>query len=147
MYNRGLRIFLTFVLCTIFLSYFTASANGKKSVYDILSTKGFDQKTRPLFCWIRNGNIVKNINLDTPILLDELKKVVVIKGVPGPSDYTINFASGSSFASQLINISVAKTGNGYVQYMGKNIAFFKSVDLYEFCVTAFNKSKILIHFH
>ena len=144
MYKRGLRIFLTFILCMISLGYFTACANGEKSVYDVLSSKGF-QETRPLFCSIRKGNIAKNINTDGPTLLNELKKTAVIKGVIGPSDYTINFASGSSFASQMITISVAKTGNGYVQYMGKNIAFFKSVELYKYCVTAFNKSEIIIH--
>jgi hypothetical protein len=144
MYNRGLKIFLTLILCLISSGYFLAFADGGKSVHDVLSGKGFNEKGS-YFCSIKNGSTIKNTNQDVPILLDRLKKVAVTEGVPEPSDYTIWLASGSSFLSQVIFISVAKTGNGYVEYMNRKIAFFKSVDLYEFCVAAFNKSKILVH--
>ncbi len=143
MHNRGLKIFLTFTLCMISLSYFIVFINGGKNIYDVLSRRGFNEKCHFLVCSIRNGSIDKNINQDIPALLDKLKKVVVTKGVPEPSDYTIWLANGSWFSFQAIIISVAKTGNGYVRYMKRKIAFFKSVDLYEFCVTAFNKSTIV----
>jgi len=145
MYNQGLNFFLMVILCMVFLGNFKAFADGEKSIYDVLSSKGFTNELRPPIGMIRNNSITKNINRDVSILLYKTRKVAVIKGVPEPSEYYIWLANGSSFDSQGISIFVAKTGNGYIQYMEKNIAFFKSVDLYEFCVKAFNKSTIPIH--
>lgn len=145
MHNRGLKIFLTLILCLISSSYFAAFADAKKNVYDLLSSKGFNEKNGHLTCAIRDSESIKNTNEDVPILLEKLKQVAITEGVMEPSDFTIGLANGSSFSSQTIAISVAKTGNGYVQYLKERKAFFKSADLYKFCETAFNKSKILIH--
>jgi len=136
-FGSGVMVLAGFLSCSAF-------AEAERSVYDLLSSKGFSGGKGFLVCAIKNDNVVKNINQDVPILLDKLKKVVVAKGVAGPSDYTIWLSNGSSFDLQTVVISVGKTGNGYVQYLKEERAFFKSVDLYEFCVTAFNKSKILI---
>jgi hypothetical protein len=145
MHNRSLKIFLTLILCLISSSYFVAFANAGKSVYDLLSSKGFDEKNRHVTCQIKDSKIMKNANEDVPLLLEKLKKVAVSEGVVEPSDFTIGLENGSSFSWQTITISVAKTGNGYVQYMKERKVFFKSADLYKFCEAAFSKSKIPIH--
>jgi hypothetical protein len=144
MYCHGLKIFLMLILCLISSGYSVAFAKGEKSVYDFLDGNGFNGKNGFRVCSIENGSIVKNINPDVPNLLIMLKNVAVTEGAVEPSDYTIRLANGSSFPSQTIVISVGKTGNGYVQYLKEKKVFLKAVDLYGFCVTAFNKSKILI---
>ena len=138
---------LTVIFCGIssvfLLAVFSENKTSPDDVYEVLSSKGFKDET-PLFCQIKTGGVTKNINQDVPILFKVIKKAVVTESSPEPSAYVIYLENGSSLESQRIVISISKTGNGYVEYIGKKLVFFKSLELYDFCVAAFNKSEIII---
>ena len=132
-----LRNVLTVSVCVVGIAAVAVS----KPVPIVLDILGF-KEGRILFCQVTDGNLTKNINQDVPILWKRLRRAAIAIGSSEPPTYTVYLERGSSSAAQAIAISVATTGNGYVEYLGKKILFFKSTEFYDFCVTAFNNSEI-----
>jgi hypothetical protein len=134
-----MRVFLLL----LYLSVLT-SCHHYENVYQVLASRGFGGRGF-LVCQLREGNVVKNINKDELNLLETLKRSKIVgKTSPVPL-YTISFENGSSWPWEKITIYTDRSGDGYVDYRGRRVAFFNCADLPKFCEQAFNRNSIILH--
>jgi hypothetical protein len=120
-----------------------SSCQNHITAFDVLVQTGFAGKELP-FCQVSDGKVIKNTNQDVPALYEAIKHSVVIKCVSEPPSYTVNLENGSTFASEIISISIGKQGEGRIDYMGTQRICFRSPEFRKVCESAFNQSNIIV---
>jgi hypothetical protein len=119
------------------------SRHHYENVYQVLDARGFNGKGI-LFCQLRIGETVKGIRQDPQNLLETLKRSKIVGKISPIPIYTIYLENGS-WPWEKITISTDRSGDGYVEYLGRRVAFFRCADLPKFCEEAFKRSNTIVH--
>ena len=120
------------------------SCHHYENVYQALEARGFNGKP-VLFCQLRIGETVKGIREDPQNLLEILKRSKIVGKISPIPIYTIYLENGSSWPWEKITIFTDRSGDGYVEYLGRRMVFFRCSDLPNFCEEAFKRSTTIVH--
>ncbi len=127
----------------VFLIVGVANGKGSTSIYDELEKKGFIGQST-LFCAVSNGEVTKNVNRFAQNIITAMTEADIVESISSSTSMVIYLLSGSSESSQKMTLHVSEKGEGYIEYMGNIMLFFKSNTIYEVTLSSFNKSSITL---